>query len=302
MKNKSKNFLMHFHYWLVLAIISSYGYFSPLNAQEIYPDGHNSNSLRPIKNIDIMYKNTVWCRVDLREKQNEALFATGSQLTKVIIDAVENQILRPFKTDSLNERMSLEEFRKNLKIPEPTGGTDDEFGDDTWGDGGDTWGSGWDESADIFDDNSTTNNNKEVTDKFFPKDIYLMEIKQDILFDKKRSKIYYDIQSIKLIISGDIIATGVNKTIAVFSYKELVENVFKDNPYATWYNSKNLKEERNLSDAFDLKLYTSNIIKYSNPRDDYIVDIYGGQPRLALMKQLEYEHKLLDYESNLWSY
>ncbi len=274
--------------------------FAMVNAQELDQNTYNSNSVRPIRQADIMYKNTVWLKMDIREKQNEPFFAQNDELSKVIIDAVKNQILRPFKNDSLNTRMSLQEFLENLKVPGADDGDDNAGGDDWDGGGGDEdWGGGWDDSSGTDDGGD---NDTEGTEEFWPSQITLFQFKQDILFDKKRSRIYYDIQSVELIIPGELLPTGLDKVLAVFSYKELVENVFTDNPYAVWYNPKNIAENRNFADAFDLRLYSATLVKYANPKDLYVVDIYNNNQRLALAKELEYEHKLLNYEAELWSY
>ena len=89
--------------------------------------------------------------------------------------------------------------------------------------------------------------------------------------------------------------------VECFSYKELVENVFVDNPQATWYNSQNIIEHKNLADAFDLALESARIIKYANPRNAYIDDIYNGDTKTALGKAVEYKHNIMEMESNTWS-
>lgn len=273
-------------------------------SQEIDENGYNYNSVRPIRRADIMYSKTVWLRMDLQEKQNEPFFAANNEIPKVIIDAVKAGVLRPYKNDSLSQRMSIQTFLDNLKLPGVGddgggelggfGGDEDFGGGDSWGGGGDSWGG--DDSA------SDSGGAEDVgSDEFFPKQINLLEFKEDILFDKKRSRMFHDIQSIKLIIPADLFPSGIEKELATFSYKELVENVFVDNPSALWYNPKNTGENRNLSDAFDLRLFSARVVKYSNPKDNMIDDIYNGNQKLSLAKSQEYEHWMLEYESNLWS-
>lgn len=295
------------------------------NAQEIDESGYNYNSVRPIRRADIMYLNTIWRRMDLREKQNEPYFAEDNQITKIIIDAVKAGVLRPFTTDSLNTRMSLNQFLENLKVPggdeglskediEMGFGADDGGGwgggDDGWGGGGgDGWGGGgggdsWGGGDGGGDGGAGAGAGAAVAgeaDEFFAKQIPMLEIKEDVIFDRKRSRMYHDIQSITLIIPGDYYPSGIEKKLATFSYKELVENVFVDNPQASWFNTSNTSENRNLADAFDLRLFTARIIKYSNPKGAFIEDIYNGDLKMSLGKSQEYEHQMLEYEANLWS-
>jgi gliding motility associated protien GldN len=191
--------------------------------------------------------------------------------------------------------MTLQEFNDNLKIPGASelgdeglgfGGADDWGGGD-WG-GGD-WGGGAGEPK------------SSAPDEFFAKDIYLVEIKENRIFDRKRSRMYYDIQSISLIIPAELNPAGIEKQLASFSYKELVNNVFVDNPSAVWYNPQNNAEHKNLADAFELRQFTGKLVKYANPKNKVIDDVYKGNFKLALAKSIEYQHKLVEYESNLWS-
>lgn len=280
-------------------------------AQELDENSYNFNSVRPIRRADIMFQRSIWREMDLREKINEPFFAKDNQISKLIIDAVKAGVLRPFQNDSLTTRMSLQEFLDNLKVPGTApggeggdfGGGDEFGGGGDWGGGGGDWGGGGggDWGGGGGGDEKKEEKKEAANDEFFPKQIYLIRIKEDLIYDKKRSRIYHDIQSIQLVISGEQYPTGLDKTLATFSYKELVDNVFKDNPAAMWYNSQNMGELRNLQDAFDLRLLNARIFKYSNPRDELIVDIYSGNEEIALGKSMEYEHRLVEYESNTWS-
>lgn len=275
------------------------------SAQEVNEE-FNYNALRPIRKSDIMYLNTLWSRMDLREKQNEAFFAEGNQITQIVIDAVKAGVLRPFTGDQLESRMSLNEFLENLKMP--NSGMDTEIDplfdevDDPWTtDTVDPWTSGGsdgigDGTAEIEEETLGT-----TEDEFLAKQVTVLEIKSNMVYDKKRSRMYREIESISLIIPGDYYPSGIDKVLATFSYKELVENVFVDNPQATWYNRQNTIEHRNLADAFDLAMESARIIKYANPKDAFIEDIYNGDLKVSLGKSQEYEHKLLELESNTWS-
>ena len=102
------------------------------------------HSVLNIPEDDIMYKNTLWMRVDLREKQNESIFSGNGGLIELIISATKKGILRPYTGDSLSQRMPLSQFMENLRIPVADEGIEefDSFGD-SWGN--DDWG---------YDDNS----------------------------------------------------------------------------------------------------------------------------------------------------
>ncbi|WP_375563363.1 hypothetical protein ACE193_14805 [Bernardetia sp. OM2101] len=87
--------------------------------------------------------------------------------------------------------------------------------------------------------------------------------------------------------------------MATFSYKELVQNLFRDNSSAIYYNQRNNQAHRNLEEAFDLMLLGGRLIKYANGQDEHIIDIYEDYNQALLMAQ-NYEATMIEYESNVW--
>ncbi len=262
-------------------------------------DGYNPNSLYPIHESDILYKKRVWRRMDLREKQNRPFFASNNEITKVIIDAVKEGKLQPYENDSLSRRMSKERFLEQLKLPEVGGGLSDEEialgfsdSDDGWGGGGDDgWG-----------DDGGSGGEGEEQDYFFPNEISILELQEDIIFDKKRSRLYYDLQSIKLVIPAEKFETGLIREVAVFRYKDLAK-LFKEKPSeAIWFNPWNSQEHRNLADALALRLFNARIIKVENPQDSYIVDVYNKSPKQGILASQWLEDQIVEFEHDLWEF
>jgi gliding motility associated protien GldN len=262
-------------------------------------DGYNKFSAKGIHISDIMWQKTVLRAVDLREKQNEPLMSNGKELSQTLIDAVKAGIITPYMTDSLSDGTPLtkEEFIKNIEIPsaeaelseeELAFAANEDSEEDSWDEGGDEGESDSGDGAAYF----------------FAKQLYQMQIKEDMIFDKQRSVMYYDILALGMFVPADIPDNikGIELPIAWFSYKELNEKVFKDNPDAIWYNPANDAEHRSLSDAFELRLFSSYIVKVSNPADEYIVDIYGGNPKTGIMASEWKAYELLEFEHNLWEF
>jgi gliding motility associated protien GldN len=270
------------------------GSFVGVMAQEDNSRGYNPNSVRPIHESDIMFKRTVWRRMDMKEKQNKPFFATNAEITAFIIKAVKAGLLQPYTNDSISVKMPLEKFIENLSVPTEKVGLSEEekkagFKEES--------NSGWDTPA----------NGKPApvaaapaADEYLPREITTMEIKEDIIFDKQRSRMYYDIQSFTLVIPAEKNPNGLDKLLASFKYKDLAK-LFRNDPKAIWFNAQNNKEHKNLADAFDLRLFHARIIKISNPEDDYLVDIYeGGRKGLIASEQLE--QQLMEFEHNLWEF
>lgn len=139
-------------------------------------------------------------------------------------------------------------------------------------------------------------------EEFFPDQISLLEVKEDWIFDKKRSRPYFDIQTITMMLPADQnTSTGLEIPVASFKYKDL-DRLFRSDPKKyIWYNTVNSAQHKNLADAFDLRLFYGRITKYSNPMDKSFIDIYKGEKQ-GLIKSLQYEQELLELESGMWEY
>ena len=268
------------------------------HAQESESNGFNPNSINPIHETDIMYKKRVWRRMDLREKQNQPFFAKNNEITKLMIDAVNNGELTPYFTDSTVRRMSKEEFLERMKIPDTGGGLTDEekalgFTEDDggWGDSG-----GWGDESEEDSEASAGD------DYFFPQQVSIVEIMEDVIFDKKRSRLYYDIQSLTMILPAELFETGIYRPVASFKFKDL-EPIFKKvMEDAKWFNPQNSREHKNFADAFALRLFKARLTKVENPENNYIVDIYNKSQAQGIMASQWLENEIIEYEHELWEF
>ena len=279
-------------------------------AQEKSDNGINPLSLRPIHESNVMYKLTLWRRLDLNEKQNQPLFSKGNEITKHLIDGVKAGVLEPFDNDSLTQKISLEDFTKRLYKKFEGGGLSKEeieagFGaenseDDGWGGGGTATPKK--ESTSQESASTKTNTVAAASDGYemFANEFYIIEIKEDWIFDKQRSRQYFDIQSITVKIPAEGSSDGLEKVLASFKYKEL-ESYFRLNPNCIWYNAANTAQHKNLADAFELRLFNGRIIKKSNALNKYLDQVYKS-PNEALLKSQQLEYELMEFENNLGEY
>lgn len=290
-------------YGLILGALVALAAVPQVQAQEKALE-YNENSIHPIRESDILLKKRIWRRIDMSEKQNKPFFASNNEISKIIIEAVKAGVLTPYKNDSLITRMSREEFLQNLEMPGAGGGLTDEekemgFGQEESGDGWDT-GAGWgnegegeEESAAVADD----------AYEFLPRQINVLELTEDMIFDKQRSRLYWDIQAITLVVPGsEFPETGLQRQVATFKFKDLNE-LFKSMPgEAIWFNPQNSAGHLNLSDAFALRLFNGRIIKVANPDNEFLVDIYNKSPKEGLMASQWIEMELLEMEHELWEF
>jgi gliding motility associated protien GldN len=233
-----------------------------------------------------MYKKTLIRALDLREKQNLPLFSRNREFSRLVIDATVAGLITPYANDSLDNgsQLSMDDFNAALIMPsdQPVYTPED--------------------TLMMFQNEDYSYRASGGGDKFFPTDIYQLEIKEEWLFDKQRSRQYFDIIAITLFIPADKNIKGIQYVLASYSYKELCEKLFKGNPKAIWFNAENEQEHKNLADAFDLRLFSSYIIKVSNPKDQYLTDIYGGDQQKGIMASQWAAFELLEYEHNLWEF
>lgn len=250
--------------------------------------GFNKYSVRPVHESDIMYKKSLLRAIDLREKQNKPMFSRNKEITKLLIEAVKRGEIVPYSSDSLKEGkvLTISEFEERIMIPTDmdTVALYDAYGPE------------WRQNPEVA---------QMLAGQFyFPQDLYQMQIKEDLIFDKQRSRMYYDIHAITLLVPADHPQNvkGIEMPVASFEYKELIDKVFKDNPNAIWYNPQNDAAHKSLGDAFELRMFSSYIIKVSNPSDAYLVDIYGGDQQKGIMASQWAAFELLEYEHNLWEF
>jgi gliding motility associated protien GldN len=294
-------------FWYLGAFAMFLAVASPAVAQERASE-FNENSVRPIRESDILLKKRVWRRVDLKEKQNKPFFAYNNEISKILIEAVKAGVLTPYANDSLKTRMSREDFLANLQMPDTGGGLTEEekamgFTQEN--------NSGWDTSG--WGNNNgaatTTGNNAGAgtasaasATEFLPRQVTTLEIMEDMIFDKRRSRLYWDIQAVKLVIPASQFETGLLREVAIFKYKD-VDQLFRSMPgEAIWFNPHNSAGHLNLADAFILRLFSGRIIKVANPDDSMLVDIYNRSPKDGIMASQWIEMQLLELEHELWEF
>jgi gliding motility associated protien GldN len=271
----------------------------------------NPNSLLAIPRYEQLYKMKVWRDVDLREKQNKGFFSKGNEITKLVMDAVRSgELADIYAVDSITRKKSKDDFYKDM-VSQP----------------GATY-ENWDPAKAYYRDDPVTLNGKnylatdgstgknpttstdvwEETQQgkatlFSAFEIYRLTIVEDVIFDKRRSRLYYDMLAVGF--SAFDQNSGTYKPLGWFKYKDL-EKLFRAHPKeATWFNRYNTAENKNYADAFLLRLFHGVIDKVENPDDERIVDTYtaNGRPYKEAIWAAEWEEmKMMEKEHNLWEY
>ncbi len=299
-----------------LFLVSAVLVIPSLNAQEI-SDQYNPNSVEPIAKYEHLYKVRVWRIIDLSEKQNKGFFARGGEIGKLIIEAVKSgEISEVYMSDSLTTLMPKEMVFDRLQARAA------QVMDI------------WSPTENVYEGDYRTHNGKnyvaivdsrgqdpELTEgdywqlttvgkaqDFAPNQIKILEVVEDIIFDKRRSRLYYDVQAIRPIVPGseNFERGNIDVQLGWYKYKDLVQ-VFRNHPdEAIWFNRNNTAENKNFEDAFKLRLFKGSIYKVENPEDDDLNAQYGtlnNRPYIeAIMAREWAEMKLMEREHNLWEF
>jgi gliding motility associated protien GldN len=283
-----------------------------VSAQEDIPQ-YNPNSLNPIPRYEHLYKVKVWREMRLDEKQNKGFFARSNEITKLIMDAVKSgELADIYKNDSLTTKISKEAMLKSLQMqegtkPDPWQPDFDYYASDPVDFNGTYYKAKRDnrgKSPDASPDDWVQDKSIGQGTFAMPQQLAALTIVEDMIFDKRRSRLYYDIQSITIIWPGDKgQPLGGDLPVATFKYKDLVQ-VFRNHPDdAIWFNRYNTAENKNYEEAFLLRLFHGVIQKTENPDNETLSDLYSNRPYSERVWAREWEEmKLMEREHNLWEY
>ncbi len=294
----------------------------------------SNGSLRPIPVSDQFFSKSIWRAVDLREKQNKPLFAEGHEISRIIIEAVKRGDLQAYRNDSLTSTLTRQQVSANMSFveegpqlsPEELAAhlDDPANSDDIWNprlaNRGRTTPAGARRQVRNGRNGALMRDRrgrvvyetvavaapvtpKPATYECRYKDLYQLELREDLVFDQKRGRMYHDLKTITLLLPATLVAnvSGIEKPVGVFKYNDLVRVFRANSRTALWFNAQNDAQHKNLADALELGLFSSYVTKVSNPNDSRLDDVYGSQAQ-GILAAYQTAADLVEYECNLWSY
>jgi gliding motility associated protien GldN len=274
---------------------------------------YNPNSTERIPYYEQLYRWRVWRTVDLNEKQNAGFKSAQSDIARFLITSIQSGNITAYDDSLKNARPAEEILVSNQAVSEPAyNQTKSYFSNETASYRGKNYQSiRNDNKGNLPTDNQWWELSTSQTEYFTKDNIVAITIIEDVIFDKRRSRLYYDIQSIGLLAqrSGE---TTINP-IAFIQYKDfynLVEKQshdkdMKQRDKVLWRNRYNPSENRTFTDAFKLRLFHGIIDKVENPDDRSIQQIYERNGRTygeSVFARWEEEMKMMEKEHNLWEY
>jgi len=243
----------------------------------------------PYENLradDALFRHKVWREIDIREKINlpfrySADENNGNQrFISILLQAIQDSAVTVF--DNIDDRfttpLTKSQVAKNITGDPLPIHLYDQNGND---------------SAVIY-------KNRE----FNPDSIYKFHLKEEVIFDKESSRLFWRILGIAPVMNV-INSQGVNlgETELFWVYYPDMRPIFAK--YEV-YNGKNFGARMSWEELFESRMFYGRITKSTidNPYDLRIKDVPGlrDQPILQLLEGENIKEKIFNYEQDLWSY
>lgn len=272
----------------------------------------NPNSIDKIPFYEQLYRFRVWRNVNLREKQNAGFKSAKSDIGDFLIKAIKSGSLIAYDGDSVRAAYKPEEVLVlNTAVQAPAYNPQQNYTttEEVSYQGKNYASTRNDNVGHLPTDNQWWELTQNQTDFLTAGQIAELQIVEDVIFDKRRSRLYYDIQYIGIIVEKD----GQYNPKGFFYYKDFVKLVEKaahsknldERDKVQWRNRYNPSENKSFTDAFKLRLFHGIIEKVENPDDRTIQSIYENNGRTygeSVFARWEEEMKLMEKEHNLWEY
>lgn len=261
----------------------------------------------PIRPADVAYVKRVWQEFDLRERANAIYASPKANLMQIIMEAVLAGELTAYDPTPSPEDPTGDSFKKILPADQVMG----RFGGDST-------------LVEQYDDEGNVISSQFVAATFNPNDVVRFRIKEDWIFDRRRSVFEPRIVGIAPLVTPKMDGMGSQPAIgqegdfgdlpfdtgsvaptmeadpypAFWIYFPEARYIFVNKEVPSRYN-----DTGNLSfdDVFIRRLFSSYIVKESNPEDLRIKDyISNGVERLYEAERIK--NGLVNFEQDLWSY
>jgi gliding motility associated protien GldN len=243
----------------------------------------------PYENLradDALFRHKVWREIDIREKINlpfrySADENNGNQrFISILLQAIQDSMVTVF--DNIDDRFTTP-LTKDKVAKSITGDPIPIHLYDQQG-----------------NDSAVVYKNRE----FNPDSIYKFHVKEEVIFDKESSRLFWRILGIAPVMNV-INSQGVNmgESELFWVYYPDMRPIFAK--YEV-YNGKNFGARMSWEELFESRMFYGRIVKSTidNPYDLKISN-YGGlkdQPILQLLEGENIKEKIFNYEQDLWSY
>jgi gliding motility associated protien GldN len=273
----------------------------------------NPNGVERIPYYEQLYRFRVWRTVDMQEKQNAGFKSAKSDIAKFLLQSIQSGAITAYDDSVKNVQTPEQVLVSNKAIVDPSFDPKKLYfmNEPASYNGKNYESSRNDNKGHLPTDGEWWQLSPNQTEYFTKTNIVGIKIVEDVIFDKRRSRLYYDIQSIGLLAqkTGSTDASPI-AFVKYTDFYKLVEKAShsKDmdvRDQVLWRNRYNPSENRSFIDAFKLRLFHGVIEKVENPGDYSIQEIYINNGRSygeSVFARWEEEMKMMEKEHNLWEY
>ncbi|MFD2161180.1 gliding motility protein GldN [Paradesertivirga mongoliensis] len=232
-----------------------------------------------LREADVMYRKRVYREIDLREKMNRIYASPKARLIDMIMDAITSGEMTAY-AHPIGGNPDENEFTTILKPEEAMAKFADSVVIQQYDANGDPIGNG-----------------SKVAGEFNPDSIVKFQIKEDWIFDKQRSVYEPRIIGIAPMVKIKAAGQDLGEQPAFWIYFPEARHTFVTKEVMSRSNDAT---GLSYDDIFMKRIFSSYIVKVSNPDDLRIKDYAQGIDKLYEAERIKKE--LIDYEHDLWSY
>jgi gliding motility associated protien GldN len=232
-----------------------------------------------LRESDVMFSKRVWREIDLRDKVNTIFASPKSRLITILTDAIQAGELTAYDASSTKDDVNGDEFSIVLKAEEAMS----RFADSVL--------------VPIFDKDGNQTGTVVTAGEFNPDSIVKFRIKEDWIFDKQRSVFEPRIVGIAPMIRISAAGQAFDEQPAFWIYFPEVRHLLVTKAVV---NRSNDATGLSYDDIFMKRIFSSYIVKESNPEDLRIKDYALGIDRLYESERVK--KSLMDFEHDLWSF
>lgn len=232
-----------------------------------------------LRESDVMFSKRVWREIDLRDKVNMIFASPKSRLITILTDAIQAGELTAYDASSTKDDVNGDEFSVVLKAEEAMS----RFADSVL--------------VPIFDKDGNQTGTVVTAGEFNPDSIVKFRIKEDWIFDKQRSVFEPRIVGIAPMIRISAAGQAFDEQPAFWIYFPEVRHLLVTKAVV---NRSNDATGLSYDDIFMKRIFSSYIVKESNPEDLRIKDYALGIDRLYESERVK--KSLMDFEHDLWSF
>lgn len=233
-----------------------------------------------LREADVKYSKRIQRDIDLRQKQNKVLMWPRSHFGQFVYDAVvsNDPMFNAYQNDSFISIYTPQEILKRAGIEENIQVQDPYYPDDPYA---------------LIDTTIVT-----PYDPYKMKKVRMLE---DWIFDHKHSVFFPRIIALAPLFQRQVAGISLNEEPMFWMKWDEVRGAFSQREC---FNSTNDAARLTYLDFFELRMFSSFIVKESNMYDFYIRDFeeFRDDGVAALLKGEEIKETLFLFEHDLWEY